>query len=322
MKRKILISLISFFLSFTLFSQHSIVRQALATAPKTKDVHLIYNHLLKHSQKAISLQEKKEIFIFLSEYAMKCHLFNEAGNAYLNAFNASFVMQEGECRKYLVKALKSFILSGSIEESYATYGKLKAMRNKNLSVYDAEGDLYIQYLHLAESISNPAIEINEVIKNLKTYSKEPLLKDLKPSILLTLWFIQDDAWAEKELLSKYPLSMEAMLVKGGAIILPTTFWYLLPTTKAYYEEDGQKAQNNDDYVELSVAKAYQIGFFKQKEHALKQMEKLKGLGFVVEMKEEKRKDSSYYTVFVLEKENGRTGLRLKDKGFESFPIFD
>ncbi|MGP1438719.1 MAG: SPOR domain-containing protein [Treponema sp.] len=112
-------------------------------------------------------------------------------------------------------------------------------------------------------------------------------------------------------------------MKGEAIILPTTFWYLLPSNKTYYDEELPLPSLDSSSTKISVPIAYQIGFFKNKEYANSQAKKLSEKGYVVEIKEEKRESGTlYFAVFVIEKENGNTGARLKNEGYETFPIFE
>lgn len=305
-------------IALPVFSQWTkAINDSLSSAPKTGDRVIVYHHLASKLKNAGSTKEKKEISIFLAEYAMRCHLFKEAGEHYMDAFSASYSNAEKDAKKHLIKALKAFIMAGDIEAGYATYGKILSIKDETTSTYNAEAELYVQYLNLAESLSDSKVDVASIIKNLQIYAKDAKFKKFRSSILLTLWFISNDKNAEKSLLKEYPNSMEAMLVNGQATIFPTTFWYLIPSLYLSGTNDIVLSDDN------SIPKAYQIGFFKQKEYATRQEEKLKQQGFIVEIKEEKReKNSIYYAVFVLEKENGLTGLKLKDAGFESFPIFE
>ena len=328
-----LLFLSSFFPSSLKAQGARVIKEALNSAPLSKDAFLVYSHLksklssITKTDDKRSIREKKEIALFLADYATKCGVFEDAGRFYMEAFNLSSSLEEREAKKYLIKAIKVFIIGGNIEEGYVAYGKLASIKEDKPSTYDKEAELYIQYLKIAEMISSNDEDVEPIISKLKTYAKDSSFKELRPSILLTLWFIANDVEAEKFILKEYPSSIEAMIVKGDALILPSTFWYLLPKNSFTLGSSQFSQQNKGDEVSsfttVSTPKAYQIGFFKLKEHAEKQKEKLKKLGFDVEMKAEKRgKDAIYYAVFVLEKEAGRTGLRLKDAGFESFPIFD
>ncbi len=298
------------------------IRSALNSSPKTTDSTVIYKHLVSKLKGVSSIKEKEEISIFLAEYATRNNLFKNAAENYLETFNFATVLKEKKRKKYLVKALKSFILAGDMEMGHSIYEKLKLLKENPPSIYDLEGDLYLQYLKLSNLLNNSAKGLDKVIDTLKAYSKDSKYKSFRRSILLSLWFISNDEEAEWILKKEYPKSIEAMLVKGEALILPTTFWYLLPSSQSYYVEEDESFVPSEN-VKVSIPKAYQIGFFKYKKYATSQAKKLKDMGFTVEIKEETRESGTlYFAVFVVENEEGNIGLKLKDLGFETFPIFD
>ncbi len=312
--------LFCFFSFFSIIAQDSrLVRDALSSSPKGAEFTTLYNHLLSKLKNATTAQEKKEANAFLAEYASRCHLFKEAGAHYIEAFFASYSLGEKNAKAYLIKALKAFIMAGDIEAGYATYGKILSIKNggANSLEYEREAELYLQYLRLAESLNDPKIESSSILKNLKEYAQDSKFREFRYSILLTLWFLADDIDAKNAILKEVPDGMEAMLINGQATIFPSTFWYLSPSIIPQREEDLAFSTSSN------IPKAYQIGFFREKNYATRQKEKVERLGFIVEINEEKRGESGlYYTVLVLEKERGKTGIRLKDAGFESFPVFE
>ena len=315
---KTLIALSLFSLSLIAFATPSKkIQDALAKAPKTQDCVLMYSNLAsKLNTPNIKGEEAKEVHLFLADYATRCHIFDKAGEHYLEAFNLSHALKEKDAKKYLIMALKSFIMAGDVEMGYAVYGKLSTLKEAGDSLYELEAELYIQYLHLSESLNDDSVDVASIIKNLENYAKNKKYAPFRSSILLSLYFISGDKSAKTAILKEYPKSMEAMLVEDDAIILPTTFWYLIPT-----KTHSNASPTSDSSI--SIPKAYQIGFFKQKEYALKQVKKLQSMGFSVELKEEKRDGNHvYYAVFVLEKDGGKTRIKLRDAGFESFPIFE
>lgn len=311
-----------FFSSFSLFADISPkIVSALDSSPKNLDNFGIYKHLVSKLKDVNSKKELKEVNKFLAEYAIRAGLFENAGQHYFKCYELDPADKNN--KKDLLKALKCFILSGDISEAYTVYGKLVSLRQAKLSNYDVEAELYLQYLLLKESLNDSTLEFNSIIRTLKEYANSERFAQFKPSILFILWFISNDKEAENIILRQYPKSMEAMLVKGDVIILPTTFWYLLPSNKAYYDEELILPSLDSSSTRISIPIAYQIGFFKNKENANVQVKKLTSQGYVVELKEEKRESGTvYFAVFVIEKENGNTGVRLKNEGYETFPIFE
>ena len=296
------------------------IMDALNSSSKSLDSFAGYKHLVSKLKNIESTKDQKEVNKFLAEYAIRAGLFENAGEHYLKCYN---IEPNKDNKKYLLKALKCFILSGNTTQAYTVYGTLISLREARLSKYDVEADLYLQYLHLKESLNDSTLEFDSVIRILREYSNNERFAPFKASILFTLWFISNDKEAEKLILKQYPKSIEAMLIKGDVIILPTTFWYLLPSNKTYYDEELILPSLDSSSTKISVPIAYQIGFFKNRENANVQVKKLTSQGYTVEIKEEKRDSGTiYFAVFVIEKENGKTGIRLKNEGYETFPIFE
>ncbi len=311
------------FSTFSLFADVSLeIQRALDTSPKNLDSIAVYKYLLTKLKNVSTSKDQKEVNKFLAEYAIRNKLFENAGEHYLKCYDLE-TSNKDSSKKYLLKALKCFILSGNTNRAYTTYGKLSSLRTSKSSIYDSEADLYLQYLHLKESLSNPSIDFDAVIHILKSYLNDKNFISFKASILFTIWFISNDKEAENTILMQYPKSIEAMLIKGDVIILPTTFWYLLPSNKIYYDEEISLPSLDSSTTKISIPIAYQIGFFKNKEYAVTKATSMRDKGYVVEIKEEKRESGIlYFAVFVIEKENGNTGLRLKNEGYETFPIFE
>ena len=311
-----------FFSTNFLFADASFkIKEALASSPRNLDSLAIYKHLASKLKSVNSVKDQADVNKSLAEYAIRSNLFENAGEHYLKCYN--LLSPNKDSKKYLLKALKCFILSGNTNKAYSVYGTLISIREAKLSVYDVEGELYLQYLHLKESLSDSTLDFDSIIQILKGYSKNERFAPFKASILFTLWFISNDKEAENIILKQYPKTMEAMLVKGDVIILPTTFWYLLPSNKVYYDEEITLPSLDSSSTKISVPVAYQIGFFKNKENANTQAKKFETQGYVVEIREEKRESGTlYFAVFVIEKDNGNTGIRLKNEGYETFPIFE
>lgn len=68
-------------------------------------------------------------------------------------------------------------------------------------------------------------------------------------------------------------------------------------------------------------RGYQLGFFRAKENAQRLMDDLERRGFGFQLNTVRRADAVYYQVFVPEDDSGFVGHRLKDAGYETFPLF-
>jgi len=68
---------------------------------------------------------------------------------------------------------------------------------------------------------------------------------------------------------------------------------------------------------------HQLGFFRQRDYADELVAKLRAKGFEPIVRNEKRPSGTvYFAVLVPEDPRGEVGPRLKDAGFESFPLFE
>jgi cell division septation protein DedD len=68
---------------------------------------------------------------------------------------------------------------------------------------------------------------------------------------------------------------------------------------------------------------HQLGFFRQRDYAEELVAKLRAKGFEPIIRNEKRPSGTvYFAVLVPEDPRGEVGPRLKDAGFESFPLFE
>lgn len=268
--------------------------------------------------------EKQIAFEILADYELRAGLFAEAAEHY--AVSAEFA--EGERQKELfLEALKASIAGGEIEKGYAVYGKLSAITSIPPTAADREALVCLQWLKIAEA---PAFQegnsINSVLNILRKYVTDPNFANMHPAILLTLWWLDNDSTAKNTLIKHFPGSIETEAVKGEIIIKPGTFWYLLPKTESavkYFEEMERKQKTERESKSPAVPRAYQTGFFQNEEYAKIQAAELRKKGFAVEIKKEKRQSgTTYFAVFVVETQNGKTGMLLKNEGYESFPVFD
>jgi hypothetical protein len=143
----------------------------------------------------------------------------------------------------------------------------------------------------------------------------------RPAIYYTLWKISGTDTYKTRLLSEYPLSPESRIVKGkGAVsAAPSAMWLLYPgldileipteTTAAAPQDNGPKA--------------LQTGLFGREENAKLMADRLKTAGFDAAIDKRTINDGGIYWVVTvpLGVDVNRTMARLKDKGFDSFPVF-
>ncbi|EEV20863.1 sporulation and cell division repeat protein [Treponema vincentii ATCC 35580] len=146
-------------------------------------------------------------------------------------------------------------------------------------------------------------------------------------------------------------------MNGTVTVQPSTFWYLMPkSTLAQQPVIGgadtktgaarktevisaqpSKQSNPSPQSAATAAQSekaaateethakptyYQLGFYKTKKYAEALAADLQKKQFIPIIKEETRPSGTvYFAVLVKENAAGDMGLRLKDAGYEAFPIF-
>jgi tetratricopeptide (TPR) repeat protein len=146
-------------------------------------------------------------------------------------------------------------------------------------------------------------------------------------IYYTLWKIeQNPAW--KALLAKdFPLSPEAKITAGKALSAQTPLWILFPgrdtlaLTAPATPAPATPAPAATPTPTVSGVTVLQAGFFSREENARALAERINKAGFQSVIQNKQQKDGSYWVVYVPYGSDMNAMIkRLKDAGFESFPI--
>lgn len=190
--------------------------------------------------------------------------------------------------------------------------------------------VYTAWLLLAEDTATRAIPL------LKRYAEMQAFAEYHPSLLFTLWWADADENAKRRLLQEFPNSIEAKTIRGEAAVAPSVFWYFMPKTERAFQPlsnngsaDVQGTQPADSLSPQKTARRseqvrqpayYQLGFYRTKSYADNLAAELRKKHFVPIIKEDIRPSGTVYFAVLVE-ENGDIGLRLRDAGYEAFPIF-
>jgi hypothetical protein len=169
---------------------------------------------------------------------------------------------------------------------------------------------------------------------LASLAEDPGYGDYKGAIYYTQWRLSGDPRYKTRLLDEYPESPEARIAgaEGGAVsAAPTALWFLFPGREdvvplapvAGADEPGPTAADQHPRETVGTARTVlQAGLFSREENARALMERLKGAGFQPEIVRREVKGAGYWAVIVpAGTDMGAAIIRLKDAGFESFPIF-
>jgi hypothetical protein len=178
--------------------------------------------------------------------------------------------------------------------------------------------------------------------------KDPENTDLAPAILYTIWKITGDSGYAQRLTTGYPESPEGMVLLGEKVpqqvtAAPTAMWFLPPDLRgtslqvpapealAYF---GLEAPVQSAVQPPAAAPApavtptdappgsLQTGLFSREENARSMADRIRRAGFSPSITRRQVNGTDYWSVHVPPGQNMMdTIIRLKDAGFESFPVY-
>ncbi|GHV83571.1 hypothetical protein AGMMS50212_09110 [Spirochaetia bacterium] len=205
----------------------------------------------------------------------------------------------------------------------------KAEASVKLVLLSVRGDkrvlLKAKYLNAqieAFRFSNPVI--------LDAYLTDPEFVYVRPALYYTLWKITGSNEYKTKLITEYPESPETriLFVNSGAVQIvhaaPAAQWLLFPGRENVRIEElsAAPAKAPHGYIELASPPSLQTGLFNNQENALIQVRRLQAAGFSAGIVRRMVAGSSYWAVAVPSGANmSITIAKLKNAGFESFPIF-
>jgi hypothetical protein len=166
----------------------------------------------------------------------------------------------------------------------------------------------------------------------------PGFAEIKPLIYFSLWKITENGSWSSRLRSEYPESPEARIAAGegpdqgkssAVYIKPSPLWLLMPGRNSFSLEPApsalvaKSAQAVSQPVPAQRETLLQTGLFSREEFARSQAARLAEKGFAAELSRRTVNGNEYWVVQVKAgQDTNRMILRLKDAGFESFPVAD
>ena len=251
-------------------------------------------------------------------------------------------MPKKSSERLVIDAIRCALSGGDWEtaENYLN----SAVRNSKSTEIQATIKLYEQWAILCRAKNES--DLKEPCEMLKTYANLESMKSVKPSVLLTLWYITAEKSYADLLNKEFPSSMETGIVNGKIQVYPAPFWYFLPrktaatpqistekitaaetessatektpATKSTSEASAEKKSSSTG----TKAKHQQLGLFRDKENAQNFAEKVNSKGFKSYIQTEtKNSGTTYFLVVVDENAEGTMGIQLKNAGFECYPVF-
>ncbi|MDR0554145.1 MAG: SPOR domain-containing protein [Treponema sp.] len=171
-------------------------------------------------------------------------------------------------------------------------------------------------------------------RGLSALLEDPEYADKRPAMLYTLWHFTGGEAYRGRLLAEFPTSPEARIIQGnGAGIRPTAMWLLLPGRDGLHLSSPIRALSQqpstppippvsqvlDNRARMVVL---QTGLFNKEENAQVMAARLRNAGFSGAVSSRVINGMMYWSVTVpAGTDMKETILRLKNAGFESFPLF-
>jgi tetratricopeptide (TPR) repeat protein len=176
---------------------------------------------------------------------------------------------------------------------------------------------------------------------------DPGYGDLKPVSYYTIWKISGIESYKIRLLAEFPASPEARIVReeGAVSAVPHALWLLFPGRDSVAgsrpvsvpassmptasmpaasgtEPGSAAASGSAPAASGDKPSALQTGLFSREENARAMEERLRAAGFTASVSRRTINGNSYWAVSVSPgTDAGHTILRLRDAGFEAFPVY-
>ena len=331
--KKIFLFFVAFFSVQYLFCAELTARFVTVEAGKKDTVEESIEYLKSNAKTISNPAEKRAVYIFLASLLEQMSLFDEAQKYYAMAAGISATDAQGMPKKtneqIVLDAVRCALSSGDFAtaDSYLN----SAVRNSKNETVQAYIKLYSQWSELCKADS--ASEINEPILMLQAYAKMDSMECVRSSIFLTLWYFTGDRSYASEIEKRYPLSVEAAIVKGDVQLLPTPFWFFVPKTGEAEQGTGTftvtETDSEDDIINQNAVEdesavkttKWQLGLFKTESNANLLLDEVMKKGFDAFITSEKRASgTTYYIVLVREDKTGNVADRLRSAGYDCYAV--
>ena len=331
-KRKISLCLFMI-VSFGLFAAELKAKDVVKEAEKKESIDEALSYVKNQIEKTTVLSEKRSLYIFLGNMQEQLAYYDEAKKSYASAAGIAAANAEGMQKKsneqLVLDAVRCALCQGDYETAHAYLNS--SIRNSKDNLVQSYTKLYTQWAALCSVESKE--DLAEPVEILKAYSKVDSMKELRPTILLTLWYVTGEKQYSSEITKSFPKSTEAAIVNGDVQLLPTPFWFFVPklgeveqgigsiviqnaeSEKKLASEPKKVIQSSSEIIKL------QLGLFRTEKNAKLLVEELKSKGFDSYVTTEKRASgTTYYIVLIHENKERTLADKLRSSGYECYVV--
>ena len=321
------------FVSLGLFAAELKAKDVVKEAEKKESIEESLSYVKNQIAKTTVLSEKRSLYIFLGNMQEQLAYYDDAKKSYASAAGIAAANAEGMQKKsneqLVLDAVRCALSQGDYETAHAYLNS--SIRNSKDNLIQAYTKLYTQWAALCSVESKE--DLAEPVEILKAYSKVDSMKELRPAILLTLWYVTGENQYSKEITKSFPKSTEAAIVNGDAQLLPTPFWFFVPklgeveqgigsiviqnaeSEKKLASEPKKVIQSSSEIIKL------QLGLFRTENNAKLLVEELKSKGFDCYITTEKRSSgTTYYIVLIHENKERTLADKLRSSGYECYIV--
>lgn len=252
------------------------VRQTLAAAYAQKDQASVIDSLVAAAAKAGAPADRKAILSSLADYEERSGLLSAASKHYNDA---AFADPKTRDDAFLLDASRCAFASGdtSTADGFVRAVLLTCFEEKTL----VRARVYSAWITLsggddsqngavspsstapssAAASSGAAVSANSpasALSLIRSYAENPSFSSYAPALLFTLWWSSGDTDAKSKLLTSFPGSPEASVVRGDMSLSPTPFWYLMardPSKVAAFANAGTASLSATTTPESSASGA-------------------------------------------------------------------
>jgi len=331
-KRKISLCLFMI-VSFGLFAAELKAKDVVKESEKKESIDEALSYVKNQIEKTTVLSEKRSLYIFLGNMQEQLAYYDEAKKSYASAAGIAAANAEGMQKKsneqLVLDAVRCALCQGDYETAHAYLNS--SIRNSKDNLIQSYTKLYTQWAALCSVESKE--DLAEPVEILKAYSKVDSMKELRPTILLTLWYVTGEKQYSSEITKSFPKSTEAAIVNGDVQLLPTPFWFFVPklgeveqgigsiviqnaeSEKKLASEPKKVIQSSSEIIKL------QLGLFRTEKNAKLLVEELKSKGFDSYVTTEKRASgTTYYIVLIHENKERTLADKLRSSGYECYVV--
>jgi hypothetical protein len=272
--------------------------------------------------------EKRALYAFLGSLQEQLGQFDDARNSYAAAAAIAAGdapdMQKKSSEQLVLDAVRCALSTGDSAnaDSYLN----SAVRSSTDPAIQAHIRLYSLWSSLIRAEKNE--DLAEPVVMLRAYAALPSMAIVKPSVLLTLWYVTGENAYADSLKKEFPSSPEAGIVTGVVQLLPAPFWYFIPRkaeAKPEIAADSCVIGSTSDTAasgsDAPAAKKLQMGLFREKTNADSLVSTLTNKGFKPYITTETRASGTTYYIVVLDETDKSLEDTLRTAGFEFCPVF-